>query len=75
LGPEIFLDFMKFESSVMVTHCIKLDPSERFGKIKNITIKGCYIDWLVYFSEYKSALINLAKQKAHNVGKTVEFKK
>lgn len=67
LGPEIFLDFMKYESTVMSTHCVIIQNTVRFGKEMPITIKGEYIDWLVYFAEYKKALISLAQYKRHNV--------
>lgn len=51
----------------MSTHCVIIQNTLRFGQEKPITIKGEYIDWLVYFAEYKKALISLAQYKRHNV--------
>jgi hypothetical protein len=58
---------MKYESQVMATHCVIIQNTERFGKENPITIKGEWIDWLVYFAEYKKALIELAPQKSCNM--------
>ena len=67
IGPELFIDFSKYQADNLANYCTILQPVERFGERRKITISGQFDEWLLYFAQYKKALTNLALYKMHNI--------
>ena len=47
-----------------VNHCMIIKPVVKFGIKKQLDILGEYEEWLLYFAQYKTALVQLARFKA-----------
>ena len=68
MGPELFIDFVKYEALHYINHKTIVDATVRFGTKNDIIIADEYEDWLYYFAAYKNSLIEIAKIKGSTRG-------